>query len=247
VSPTRRRAGPSLSLARGLPSPRSEKCACALNPIHLPSHVQFHGHLSIGKIARKHDCPSLREAIMVETYPSNLSIDLESLAHLTRGERIACAARYARIALRLLDKLDFPVTDSERAAMEEALILAADSVLDEVSPELLEIALHATGRLADVFLTRCRQRSELALGHIAHAVRAAVRTALTGLWEHARDAMDYTLEAARSTGVWTLEELAGEEARSIRADAWSVDPRQFHLSPTRRREPTLSSGADRSE
>jgi hypothetical protein len=166
---------------------------------------------------------------MVKSYPSNLSIDLDFLAHLTRGERIAFAVRNARIALRLLNKLDFPVTDSERAAMEEALNLAENPAVSEGSPELLEIALHATGRLADISLTRCQRCAELAFGHVAHAVHAAVRTALTGSGEHARDAMDYTFEAVRSTGAWDLKELLDEEARRFRTDESTVDPPQSHL------------------
>jgi hypothetical protein len=150
--------------------------------------------------------------------PSYLSdpSDFDFLAHLPSAERVAFAARCARLALRLLHKLSFPVVPSEREAMETAVRLAEEAAANEAPTEELEVAMQDAGRLAFAALTQRRFRTDMVIGHVSHAAYAAARAALTGSRDHTQDAMDYAFEAVRTAGARDIERLLNEELRRCR-------------------------------
>jgi len=159
-------------------------------------------------------------------HPSYLSdpSDFDFLAHLPPAERMAFAARCARLALRLLHKLSFPVVPSERDAMETAVRLAEEAAANEANPKDLELAMQDAGRLAFAALTQRRFRTDMVIGHVSHAAYAAARAALTGSRDHTQDAMDYAYEAVRTAGARDIERLLNEELRRCRRTAEQLIP-----------------------
>jgi hypothetical protein len=145
--------------------------------------------------------------------------DFDFLTHLSRAERVAFAARCARLALRLLHKLSFPVVPSEREAMENAVRLAEEAAADQATTKDLETAMQEAGRLAFAALTQRRFRTDMVIGHVSHAAYAATRAALTASCDHTQDAMDYAFEAVRTAGARDIERLLNEELRRCRRTA----------------------------
>jgi hypothetical protein len=150
--------------------------------------------------------------------PSRVSdpSDFDFLIQLQPSERVVFAARCARLALRLLQKLSFPVVPSEREAMETAVRLAEETGTTTAPPPELELAMQEVGRLAFAALTQRRFRTDMVIGHVAHAAYAAARAALTTSCDHAQDALDYAFEAVRTAGARDIERLLNEELRRTR-------------------------------
>jgi hypothetical protein len=151
-------------------------------------------------------------------YPS-IANDMEFLSNLPPSERVAFAARCARLALRLLHKLSFPVAASERETMETAVQLAEETAIGTVHTLQLEFAMQEAGRLAFAALTQRRFRTDMVIGHVAHAAYAAARAAITSSCEHAQDAVDYAFEAVRTAGARDIERSLTEELRRCRSTA----------------------------
>jgi hypothetical protein len=152
---------------------------------------------------------------MIPSYASDSS-DYDFLVQLTPTDRVAFAARCARLALRLLHKLSFPVVPSERAAMEMAVRLAEETATETAPSMELEGAMQEAGRLAFAALTQRRFRTDMVIGHVAHAAYAAARAALTTSCDHAQDALDYAFEAVRTAGARDIERSLNEELRRSR-------------------------------
>ena len=142
--------------------------------------------------------------------------DFVLISNLSFTEQVAFAARCARLAVRLLNQISFPVAPSEVEVMDNAVRLAEQSVTGSVNLTDLEAAVRAAGQLAFASVTQSRFRTDMIIGHVAHAAHAAGCTALTGSAAHAQDALDYALEAARAAGAREMESAIREELRRIR-------------------------------
>ena len=142
--------------------------------------------------------------------------DFVLISNLSFTEQVAFAARCARLAVRLLNQISFPVAPSEVEVMDNAVRLAEQSVTGSVNLTDLEAAVRAAGQLAFASVTQSRFRTDMIIGHVAHAAHAAGCTALSGSAAHAQDALDYALEAARAAGARDTECAIREELRRIR-------------------------------
>jgi hypothetical protein len=138
------------------------------------------------------------------------------ISALSFSEQVAFAARCARLAVRLLNQISFPVAPSEVEVMDNAVRLAEQSVTGSVNLPDLEAAVRAAGQLAFASVTQSRFRTDMVIGHVAHSAYAAARTALSGSAAHAQDALDYAFEAARTAGARETESLIREELRRLR-------------------------------
>jgi hypothetical protein len=176
--------------------------------------------MTIGISRNRGNTPKTGEIVM--NYPSTAT-DMDFLNNLQPAERIAFAARCARLALRLLHKLSFPVVASERETMEMAVQLAEETATTSVSSVQLEFAMQEAGRLAFAALTQRRFRTDMVIGHVAHAAYAAARAAITASREHAQDAMDYAFEAVRTAGARDIERSLTEEVRRCRSSVGIPD------------------------
>jgi hypothetical protein len=151
--------------------------------------------------------------------------DFVLISNLSFAEQVAFATRCARLAVRLLKQISFPVAPSEVAVMDNAVRLAEESVTGSVNLTDLEAAVRAAGQLAFASVTQSRFRTDMIIGHVAHAAYAAGCTALSGSAAHAQDALDYALEAARAAGAREAESGIREELRRIRRPtASNVEP-----------------------
>jgi hypothetical protein len=151
--------------------------------------------------------------------------DFVLISTLSHAEQVAFAARCARLAVRLLNQISFPVARSEIEVMDNAIQLAEKSVTAGVNVADLEAAVRAAGQLAFASVTQQRFRTDMIISHVAHAAHAAGCTALTGSAAHAQDALDYAFEAARAAGNRETESAIREELRRIRRPTTSnVEP-----------------------
>jgi hypothetical protein len=138
--------------------------------------------------------------------------DFVLISTLSHAEQVAFAARCARLAVRLLNQISFPVAPSEIEVMDNAVRLAEQSVTGSVSVTDLETAVRAAGQLAFASVTQSRFRTDMIIGHVAHAA-------------HAHDALDDAGEAARAAGARETESAIREELRRIRRPSISrVEP-----------------------
>lgn len=135
------------------------------------------------------------------------------------AKRIGLAVRCARLAMRVLNRMSFPVGVPELTVLDRTLNLADAAAADPSPPVLLEAAIEETGRLAFKFLAQLQFRTDFLLGQTAHAVHAAARAALADSVEQAGDAITYALEVARAAGDREVERLIEDEVRKTVAEA----------------------------
>jgi putative N-acetylmannosamine-6-phosphate epimerase len=100
-------------------------------------------------------------------------------------------------------------------ALEKVVRLADEAANRCEDPAELKSALRDLGYLAFTSPTPHFQ-SDVIMSHVAHATYAAGLTALTGSAAQAQDAMDYTLEAARTAGAEDIERSLAEELARVR-------------------------------
>jgi hypothetical protein len=132
---------------------------------------------------------------------------------------IGLAVRCARLAMRVLNRMSFPVGVPELTVLDRTLNLADTAAAGPAPPVLLEAAIEETGRLAFKFLAQLQFKTDFLLGQTAHAVHAAARAALADSVEQAGDAITYALEVARAAGDREVEWLIEDELRKAVAEA----------------------------
>lgn len=152
--------------------------------------------------------------------PSNLD-HFVLLSRLPDVEKGAFATRCARLALKILNSVSFPIAATDRRELESVVRLAEGAMTSSTDAAELFPALRALGHLA---FTSPRPspyglRSEVILSQVAHAVYAAGLTVLTGSAAHAQDALEYTLEASNAAGVTEVEATARDWLFSLRKSA----------------------------
>jgi hypothetical protein len=138
------------------------------------------------------------------------------LSRVPADEKVAFAARCARLALQILNGLSFPIPATDRAELEKVVRLAEESVIQTVDLHEIKSALRDLGHLAFTSPAPFGFPSDVILSHVAHAVYAAGLTLLTGSTVHGQDTLDYTLEAARAAGATDIEASVRESLFSLR-------------------------------
>ena len=120
------------------------------------------------------------------------------LAQLPRWERVALAARCARVAVRLLDSLSLPVGLKQMAALEEVLRLAEESAARARYIFELQPAMEKLKHLAFDAETECKYRSDSIICQAVRATHAAGMAAFAGSSIDAQDALRAAFAAART-------------------------------------------------
>jgi len=152
----------------------------------------------------------------------SLGITFKDVQRLTRWGRVAFAARCARRAQQVLERMGTGANDPSLLACDEALKLAEDSAARAVPEARLDQAMRGVGQLAVAAVTppdgipawgseQSVTSKDLVIYNVAHAAFAAARAAQCDSPESVLDAIDHTLEAARIAS-------NRETARCIRLD-----------------------------
>lgn len=150
-----------------------------------------------------------------------LGITLKDIQCLTRWGRVAFAARCARRAQQVLERLGMDAGNPSFKICEDALQLAEDSAARALPEDQLDQAMMGLSKLAvsavtppegvPAFSLEAPDGTDLIVYNVAHAAFAATRAAQFDSLESVLDAVDHALEAASIAGF-------RETARCIRLD-----------------------------
>jgi hypothetical protein len=138
------------------------------------------------------------------------------VSRLARGERVAFAARCARIAVRLLNSMSLPIKLKEMIALERTVQLLEESSNGDGHLALLDLSMQNLRRLAFTSPKQCKFTSESIICQVVHAAYAAGLTAFSGSSVDAQDALKSAFAAARTAESAEAEESLWDELRRIR-------------------------------
>jgi hypothetical protein len=184
----------------------------------MSSHVQISAQSSMERDGEQ-SRPSRRE---LQTMNGSLGITLRDIQRLTRWGRVAFAARCARRAKQVLERLGMDAGDPSMRICDDALKLAEDSAALALPQDKLDQAMMGLSKLAVSAVTppeglpalahhQVPDEMNLIVYNVAHAAFAATRAAQFDSLESVLDAVDHALEAANIAGF-------RETARCVRLD-----------------------------
>jgi hypothetical protein len=153
--------------------------------------------------------------------PGGAIMDLSDLAQfmvvsrLARGQRVAFAARCARVAVRLLNSMSLPVKLKEMIALEMTVQLLEESATGSLNLAQLDLSMQKLRHLAFTSPTQCKFRSDSIICQVVHAAYAAGLTAFSGSSVDAQDALKSAFAAARTAESVEAEESLWGELRLV--------------------------------
>jgi hypothetical protein len=139
--------------------------------------------------------------------------------HLNPSEHLAAAARCARLALRILDHVSFPVPPVHLEVLNNAVQHVEKAAAGTGDGTELDTAMNEAGRIAFANLPYSRFRPDRITGYVAHAIYAATLACLTGSRGCLEDAFIYTLEAVSTAQASDLGTSIRQELCLIRKEA----------------------------
>jgi hypothetical protein len=155
------------------------------------------------------------------------------LSRLPDEDKVAFAARCARLAVQILKGMSFPIAAADQGELEMVVRLAEEAATGWVDQVAFKLALRDLGHLAFTSPAPYGYQSDVVVSYVAHAVYAAGLTVLTGSTAHAQDSLDYTLEAARAAGAADVEASVRECLYALRRVSALPKPTDLRVKPAR--------------